>query len=222
MTQIRAIPDLCIMMYLTKTPSIIKPLGRDLCWNIHTDSKTLYLTFDDGPLPGVTEWVLDCLDRWDAKATFFCVGDNVRKHPEIFQQLVDRGHAVGNHTFNHLNGWKTDDDVYLANVELCAQLVPSRLFRPPYGKIKRSQVQALKGHYALVMWDVLSADFDQKVPADKVTKNVTSNAEEGSIVVFHDSLKAEERMKKALPETLAYFAGLGYTFEALSYELISG
>jgi len=175
----------------------------------------LYLTFDDGPIPEVTPWVLEQLEKFKAKATFFCVGDNVKKHPTVFEQVKKQGHAIGNHTSNHLNGWATDNVPYFHNVRHCASLVNSVLFRPPYGKLRPKQAQFLQRHYRIVMWDVLSGDFDAHVSPEQCFKNVINNAQNGSIVVFHDSLKAKENLEYALPAVLGYFSERGYRFERL-------
>ena len=176
----------------------------------------MYLTFDDGPVPGVTPWVLEQLQAYHAKATFFCVGDNIRKHPHVFQKVIASGHAVGNHTFNHLNGWTTENIPYFHNVRHCANQVHSVLFRPPYGRLKPKQAQFLQRHYRIVMWDVLSGDFDPKISAEQCLANVTDNAEPGSIIVFHDSLKAEDKLRTVLPQVLEHFSRQGYQFEKLN------
>lgn len=208
-------------MYLIKTPRIIQDLFPNFSWSVPTDEKILYLTFDDGPIPSVTPWVLEQLAAWNAKATFFCVGGNIEKHPHVFQQVVDAGHAIGNHTMNHLNGWNTDNIPYFHNVRHCANLTRSVLFRPPYGKIRPRQAQFLQRHYRIVMWDVLSGDFDPNISAEQCYNNVVRNAEPGSIVVFHDSLKAEEKLRHTLPLVLEHFTALGYRFEKLNDQEIS-
>lgn len=205
-------------MYLVKTPQFIQNLFPNYTWRIPTQEKVLYLTFDDGPIPEVTPWVLEQLEAFDAHATFFCVGDNIRKHPEVFRQVVEKGHAVGNHTYNHLNGWVSENIPYFHNVRHCASLAHSVLFRPPYGKLKPKQAQFLQRHYRIVMWDVLSGDFDPSLPKEQCLANVTGNAEPGSIVVFHDSLKAEEKLRYVLPRVLEHFAGKGYQFGKLNEE----
>ncbi len=202
-------------MYLVKTPRFMQSLFPNYTWNIKTDEKVLYLTFDDGPIPEVTPWVLEQLAEYDAKATFFCVGENVQKHPSVFQQVLDAGHSVGNHTFNHLNGWNTDNIPFFHNIRHCARLVNSGLFRPPYGRLTPSQTQFLTRHYRIVMWDVLSGDFDTNMSNEEVFDNVILSAKRGSIVVFHDSLKAKERMQYALPRVLEHFSAKGYRFESL-------
>lgn len=203
-------------MYLIKTPKFIQELFPNFTWRIPSSEKVLYLTFDDGPIPEVTPWVLEQLSAYNAKATFFCVGDNIQKHPEVFEQVKAAGHAVGNHTFNHQNGWVTDNIPYFHNVRHCANLTKTILFRPPYGKLRPRQTQFLLRHYRIVMWDVLSGDFDPNITAEQCLQNVVSNASEGSIVVFHDSLKAEEKLRYALPRVLEHFSALGYRFEALN------
>lgn len=202
-------------MYLVHTPSIIQNLFPNFIWKVPTQDKVIYLTFDDGPIPEVTPWVLDCLADYEAKATFFCVGDNVRKYPKIFNALVDAGHSPGNHTFNHLNGWSSENIPYFHNVRHCAHLVHSNLFRPPYGRLKPKQVQFLLRHYTIVMWDVLSGDFDAGITKEQCLQNVVTNSGPGSIVVFHDSIKSFENLKYALPGTLEHFSKLGYTFQNL-------
>lgn len=208
------------MMYLVKTPEIIKPLGKNLVWNVSTTEKVLFLTFDDGPIPEITPWVLNVLDQYNAQATFFCVGDNVKKHPDVFQQVLDAGHLVGNHTMHHLNGWKTKYYSYLKNTLECKNRVDSNLFRPPYGKITRQQSVCLRQRFQIIMWDVLSGDFDQSISPEKCFQNVVTHAEEGSIVVFHDSIKAFGNLKHALPQTLEHFAKKGFRFETLSPEYL--
>jgi peptidoglycan/xylan/chitin deacetylase (PgdA/CDA1 family) len=205
-------------MYLIKTPQFIQNLFPNFTWKMPTEAKQLFLTFDDGPIPEVTPWVLEQLERFNAKATFFCVGDNVRKHPSTLEQVRAAGHTVGNHTMNHLNGWNTDNMSYFRNIRHCAGQLKSALFRPPYGKVTPRQSQFLVRHYNVVMWDVLSGDFDQTLSPEQVLKNVIQNAGPGSIVVFHDSLKAFERLKYALPQVLEYFSQLGYVFSAIDEE----
>jgi len=183
-------------------------------WAFSRKEPNIYLTFDDGPIPEVTPWVLEQLKKYNAKATFFCIGDNVRKHPDIFNAIIAEGHSIGNHTFHHLNGWKTRTEEYLQDVEAAEvefnktifnSNQPSKLFRPPYGKMTSAQAKKIteKG-YKIIMWDVLSADFDPTISEEKCLKNVVNNIKPGSIVVFHDSLKAEEKLKYVLPEFLAF------------------
>ncbi len=203
-------------MYLVKTPDFIQNLFPGFTWRIPNPGKNIFLTFDDGPIPEVTPWVLDLLDEYDAKGTFFCVGDNIKKNPEIFREVKDRGHSVGNHTFNHLNGWATDNVTYLRNIRKADRSVKSELFRPPYGRIKPSQAKFLSRHYRIVMWDVLSGDFDPEISKEQCLQNVIKNTTEGSVIVFHDSLKAEEKLRYVLPKVLEHFKALGYSFPKLS------
>ena len=205
-------------MYLIKTPFWLRWLYPGLVWRKASAKPVIYLTFDDGPIPEVTPFVLSVLEKYNAKATFFCIGDNIQKHPDIFQKLIEGRHAIGNHTFNHLKGWKTKDEVYLENFKLCDNLTKSKLFRPPYGRIKRSQVSKLKNEnpgLKIIMWDVLSGDFDLNLSPDKCLKNVLKATEAGSIVVFHDSLKAFERLEYVLPRALEFWNKQGYSFEKL-------
>lgn len=184
-------------------------------WQVNTSEKVIYLTFDDGPTSEITPFVLNELKQCNAKATFFCIGKNVEAHGDIFLRIANEGHSIGNHTYAHLNGWNTTDEVYYKNIEKCAAVVNSNLFRPPYGKLKPSQYVTLKSQYKLVMWDVLSFDFDLKTSPQQVVDNVLTNAERGSIVVLHDSVKAKDKVKYALPRILEYYSGKGFKFEKL-------
>ena len=183
-----------------------------------TKQKELYLTFDDGPHETATPFVLDQLKQYDAKATFFCIGKNAKMYPRIYQRILDEGHAVGNHTFDHLNGWKTKNELYINNIKKAAEYINSKLFRPPYGKISPSISKLIRRKlgYKIIMWSVLSADFDEKLSPQKCAKYVLLNAKPGSIIVFHDSTKAWERMSYALPETLNYFAANGFCFKTIN------
>lgn len=187
-----------------------------MVWRMDPSKKDIYLTFDDGPIPGVTPWVLDTLKQFNSKATFFCVGDNVQKHSGIYKQIIADGHTAANHTFNHLNGWNTHTTTYLKNVLKCAEVVDSKLFRPPYGRIKKSQSAILNHQFSIVMWDVLSGDFDRSITPGQCLKNVIDFTREGSIVVFHDSEKAKENLFHALPQVLEYFQKKGFDFKALT------
>jgi peptidoglycan-N-acetylglucosamine deacetylase len=200
-------------MYFVRTPRLIQALMPSFTWRVPTSEKVIHLTFDDGPIPEVTPWVLDTLSQYDARATFFCVGENVGRYPTLFQRLSAEGHAVGNHTHNHLNGWQTTDFSYIRNISTCDELVQSPLFRPPYGRIKPSQRQSLGQHYQIVMWDVLSGDFDPELSEAQCLANVVRNTRRGSIVVLHDSLKAEQKLRFVLPRVLEHFTLRGYRFE---------
>jgi peptidoglycan/xylan/chitin deacetylase (PgdA/CDA1 family) len=198
--------------YLTTTKLVRSFFPKELIWNFAIDDKRIYLTFDDGPIPDVTDKVLDLLDLFKAKATFFCTGENVKNNPSLYQMIINRDHAVGNHTQTHLNGRQVSDQKYFDNIKLAKKHIKSTLFRPPYGRITRSQIKYLKSHYKIVMWSVLSGDFDENISKDKCWKNVLSNTKEGSIIVFHDSLKAADKMLFTLEKTLNYFKEKGYQF----------
>ncbi len=201
-----------MIFYWVKTSIFIKKIFFRHIWSIPNKEKAVYLTFDDGPTPEITEWVLAELKKHEAKATFFCIGNNIEKHPSIFSKILQEGHAIGNHTFNHLNGWKTDKTAYVQNALQCAKAIEafaykSKLFRPPYGKIKPSQAKALRDTgYQVIMWDVLSADFDQQISPEQCLENVLRNVASGSIIVFHDSVKAYKNLKYVLPKTLSFLA----------------
>lgn len=202
-------------MYFVKTPWYLKTVYPSLVWDI-PKSKTVYLTFDDGPVPGVTDKVLDILSAYQIKATFFCIGDNVVKHNNLFLRIQNEGHAIGNHTFHHLNGWKTENAIYVNDVFACAEKVETQLFRPPYGRIGFNQIQELKKHFTIVMWDVLSGDFDTTIDADACYQNVVNNVDDGSVIVFHDSLKALDRVLPALPKVIDTLLQQGYHFEPIA------
>jgi peptidoglycan/xylan/chitin deacetylase (PgdA/CDA1 family) len=202
-------------MYLVKTPWLLKKLYPNLTWDKSRKDHRIFLTFDDGPIPIVTSFVLNILKQYDAKATFFCIGDNVSKHPEVFEQVKNAGHSIGNHTFNHLKGWKTENNTYLDNFLKADELLNSDLFRPPYGRIKRSQIRLLKQAKPainIVMWDVLSGDFDVNLSPEKCLENVLKNTRNGSVVVFHDSLKAYDRLEYVLPRAMEEWSKRGYSF----------
>jgi len=200
----------------------IKKLFSNYVWDIPNNENKVYLTFDDGPTPEITEWTLNQLKEFNAKATFFCIGDNVRKYPEIFQKVINEGHSIGNHTFNHLNGWKTSTSDYIENVKLyetehCKlNTEHCKLFRPPYGKIKPSQSKILrKFDYKIIMWDIISYDFDNTISKEKCLENVLKNVKSGSIIVFHDSKKAFSNLEYALPRTLEFLKEKGFVCEKI-------
>lgn len=204
------------MNWEVQPPQLIRRLHTDRLWRMPAQEKKIYLTFDDGPAPGVTDQVLDVLKSAGVKATFFCVGENAERHPDLFTRIAEEGHAVGNHTYNHLNGWKTDTRAYLANVKKCAQVFSSPLFRPPYGKMKPSQSRRLRAMgYRIVMWDVLSCDYDAKLNGHDCLKNVLDHTRNGSIIVMHDSRKAKEKMLFALPPMLEKLLEKGFVFSKL-------
>ncbi|WP_026904162.1 polysaccharide deacetylase family protein [Pedobacter glucosidilyticus] len=208
-------------MYLVKTPWLLKKFyPKNLVWNNSRAEKIIYLTFDDGPIPIVTPFVLEILKKFNAKATFFCIGENINKHPQIFEQLKTEGHAIGNHTYNHLNGWKSDNNTYINNISKCQELTQTNIFRPPYGRIKKSQITLInqlkiEQNLKIIMWDVLSGDFDAQLSPEKCLKNVLKHTENGSVVVFHDSLKAFDRLKYTLPKALAHWQAQGYEFRSI-------
>jgi peptidoglycan/xylan/chitin deacetylase (PgdA/CDA1 family) len=203
-------------MYLTTAPWLLRKLfPSHLVWDIPNDSKKIYLTFDDGPHPVATPFVLDCLKEYNAKATFFCIGKNVEDYPEVYKRILDEGHRVGNHTHNHLSGKKTGDKEYFDDIVNAAQIIDSSLFRPPYGEITAFQANSLQAKFKIIMWTVLSADFDIKITGEKCLQNVVKNTKTGSIIVFHDSEKAFKRLEYALPKALQQFSEKGYVMEAL-------
>ncbi len=237
--------------YFIKTPRLLQHFFKKYVWSFSlpkASQKTIYLTFDDGPTAEITFWTLNVLKEFNAKATFFCIGKNVENHATIFKQLLAEGHAIGNHTYNHLKGWKVNTGDYIENVlktedslqysifshqssvsnhqsqtpinqqsSINNYQLTTNLFRPPYGKIKSSQAkQLIKKGYKIVMWDVLSADFDQSISSKKCLDNVLKNTENGSIIVFHDSVKAEKHLKFVLPKVLKYFSEKGYQFSSIA------
>lgn len=202
-------------MLIERAPELYRSLYRGSHWRFNTDKKVVYLTFDDGPIPELTPWVLDLLDKYNIKATFFCVGDNVQKYPDIFQMIQDRGHKVGNHTFSHIQGLKTDTQSYMKNVQEASQLIDSKLFRPPYGHMRFSQFKALKKQYKVIMWDVVTRDYSHLMTADQVFGAVKKYTRNGSVIVFHDSLKAGDRMKESLPKSIEWLLEQGYGFELI-------
>jgi peptidoglycan-N-acetylglucosamine deacetylase len=215
-----SIVPLIPMRYFIKTPWLLKKMYSSYIWNIQTKEKILYLTFDDGPHPAATPFVLDELNKYQAKATFFCIGKNVLSGPAIYKRILDEGHAVGNHTQHHLNGWKTKDNVYLEDVAEAAKYIDSNLFRPPYGRIRTFQAKNI--HHVIknpgakiIMWSVLSADFDPGVSKEECLQHVILNSTKGSIIVFHDSEKAFPRLEYALPAILKFFVEKGFRFESL-------
>ena len=208
--------------YLAKTPRIFMRYFSNYTWCFDSNKNEIYLTFDDGPTQEITDFVLNQLQEHNAKATFFCIGKNIKNHPEIFKRIIVEGHSVGNHTQNHFNGWKHSKKEYLENVLECENEISKRsnmtnLFRPPYGKIKSSQARGLiKKDYRIIMWDVLSGDFDTSINKEKCLQNVLKNTKNGSIIVFHDSKKASENLKYVLPKILEEFSKKGYIFKAIT------
>ncbi len=199
-------------MYFVKTPFYLKKIFAAMTWELPGEDKELYLTFDDGPTPGITEFVLDTLAAAGAKATFFCLGSKAEANPELMARISREGHRIGNHTFSHPNGWKTDDESYFADIEKASKVIPSKLFRPPFGRIKITQIETLRNQYHIVMWDVISGDFDEDINPERCLQNVVDNAKAGSIVVMHDSPKAEVKLRFALPLILEHFKSRNFQF----------
>jgi peptidoglycan-N-acetylglucosamine deacetylase len=202
-------------MLIEQLPLVFRRIYGKILWRKDSKEKKIYLTFDDGPIPEVTPWVLDVLDHYNVKATFFCVGENVWKHPELYQEILRRGHRTGNHTFNHVRGFITKTDVYLANVEKAAQYIDSDLFRPPHGDLWRKQYLALRDKYQIVQWDLITRDYNPKLTGEQVYKIVSKHARNGTIMVFHDSLKAEKNMRYAMPKSIEFLLSKGFVFDTL-------
>ncbi len=203
-------------MYLVKTPRIIQSLNAPVYWRFPAKEKTLYLTFDDGPHPTITRDVLALLKKYNARATFFCVGKNAREHPQVIKQMQNEGHQPGNHCYRHESGFQTPSYFYYKSFLKARNYVDSRLFRPPYGRIKPKQAQALSKKTHIIMWDILSGDFDQNLDAHKCARRVIQSAQAGSIIVFHDSAKAAPRMLPALEAVLKHFSKQGFIFKAIN------
>ena len=211
--------------YWVKTNAIIKKIFSNYVWDIPNKDNKIYLTFDDGPSPEITNWILAQLEKHSVKATFFCIGNNIDKYPALFNELIRAGHSIGNHTYDHVNGWKSQAAGYINNVAQCAASISqhgntavanSPLFRPPYGHIKaRQSSRLIKAGYKIIMWDVLSADFDTSISPEQCLQNVIANLTSGSIVVFHDSVKAFKNLEYVLPRTLDFIKQQGYKCEAI-------
>ena len=200
-------------MFIEQPPWFYRVLFPGTIWRIPGKEKCVYLTFDDGPIPGITPWVLDVLEKYDIKATFFCVGDNVRKYPEVFKMILERGHRVGNHTFNHIQGIQYWTKNYVANVEKAAEAIESNLFRPPHGHMRRPQVFRLRKKYKIIMWDVVTRDYSPHMTPKGVFNVVKNYTRNGSIIVFHDSIKAERNIRGTLPKAIEWLKEQGYTFK---------
>lgn len=222
----------------------MRALYPDFIWRIPSKEKEIFLTFDDGPIPEITEFVLEELNKYNAKATFFCIGGNIEKYPNVLQQVVNQYHAIGNHTYNHLKGWDTEDDIYVENFKKCEDLMDircsmfgfrtsniehrmsniehqtskneKRLFRPPFGRIKRSQAKEVLKSHEIVMWDVLTGDYDQNLSKERVLSKTLQHIEQGSIVLFHDSIKASKNMMYALPRVLEHYSNQGFSFKSIN------
>lgn len=196
-------------------PNVLRNMYKQCVWRMPAAGKKIYLTFDDGPIPELTEWIASQLDTYNIKATFFCVGDNVRKNPALYKRLQDSGHSLGNHTNNHIKGFYTDNKLYFENVEACNEVMQTPLFRPPYGQLKFSQQRILAKKYKIIMWDVLSYDYSQSLTPEKCLDNVVKYTRPGSIIVFHDNLKAEKNVTYALPRAIDQLLDKGFEFAAI-------
>lgn len=206
------------MFYLATMPKLLRNMYKGRVWDIPNERQEMYLTFDDGPHPEVTVFVLDLLAKFNAKATFFCIGKNVEKYPEIYERILSEGHTVGNHSMRHLNGAKVKDKVYLDDIAEAQNFISSTLFRPPYGRLsnfQQKQLEAVRFNFKIIMWSVLSADFDLSITPQRCLQNVLLHAKTGSIIVFHDSEKARKNLEFALPKTLEYFADKGFVFKRI-------
>jgi len=203
-------------MYFIKTPEILKRIYPNQVWSYPVSEKKLFLTFDDGPTPNITDWVLEELNKYRARATFFLVGENAERYPQLVSRIEREGHAIGNHTYRHVNGWMIPPKAYMKDVLKCNEILHTGLFRPPYGRITRTQTRMMKSRYRVIMWDVLSGDFDKTISGKRCLKNVIENTVPGSIIVFHDSVKAADRLQYVLPRTLEYFSERNYSFEKIS------
>lgn len=205
-------------MFIEQPPQIIRYLYPSAIWRMDKDERAVYLTFDDGPIPRVTPWVLDVLDKYGIKATFFMVGDNIRKHPDEFRMVVERGHRIGNHTFNHIRGLSYDINSYLENTEkACRMMMETNLFRPPHGYMSPKQYAELKKRYKIIMWDLVTRDYNRKFNGEQILQKVKKYARNGSIITFHDSIKSEGNLKYALPKAIEWLKEQGYEFKVFEY-----
>jgi peptidoglycan/xylan/chitin deacetylase (PgdA/CDA1 family) len=202
-------------MLIEQPPFLYRVLFPGAHWRFHKEEKVVYLTFDDGPIPEITPWVLDVLDKYHIRATFFCVGDNVRKYPHIYREIIEKGHLTGNHTFHHLQGLKVTSKTYLKDVQEAAERIESKLFRPPHGHIRLPQFFYLRKHYDVILWDVVTRDYSRLMTPEQVFDNVKKYTRNGSIIVFHDSLKSRDKIKYALPKSLEWLLEQGYQFRLI-------
>lgn len=202
-------------MFFEQLPEVIRGIYKGVLWRKDPLVKKIYLTFDDGPIPEVTPWVLDILDTYGVKATFFCVGENVARYPDLYRSILERGHRTGNHTYNHVRGLFHNSEKYLSNIELAAKYIDSNLFRPPHGDMKWSQLRKLRKHYQVVQWDVISRDYNSDLKPEEVLEIVKRYTRNGSIIVFHDSIKAEGNMRYAMPKAVEFLLQNGYEFDTL-------
>ena len=208
-------------MYFIKTPKIAQSILKKAVWNIPNNDRRIFLTFDDGPTPSITNQTLDILKEHKIKASFFCLGSQVEKHPEIFQRIINEGHTVGNHSYSHLKGWTTNNKIYLEDVHRGESLIDSNLFRPPYGKIKRSQINSLSPQIKIILWDVLPGDFSLKNNVEKIVSNTLNSVESGSIIVLHDNDKCGNKMLQALPVIIDKLQEKKYSFTPITEQILS-
>ena len=205
-----------VIRVINHPPQFVRNLMPNFKWKVDSAENTLFLTFDDGPTPNVTEWVLDNLAEYDAKATFFCLGRNAEHYPDIYKRIIDEGHAVGNHTYSHLNGWKVSVQEYIDDVDLASQIIDSHLMRPPYGRFTKKQIQPLRDQgYKMILWDVMPEDYNPRVKPHECCECVLRYATSGSIITFHDSMKARMNLYFALPRVLKHFTEMGFKFARL-------
>lgn len=200
-------------MFIEQPPQFVRQLYPRACWRMNASERSVYLTFDDGPIPDVTPWVLDVLDKYSIKATFFMVGDNVRKHTDEYKMVVERGHRIGNHTYNHLKGFKEPADRYIANIDKADCFLSTNLFRPPHGIMRMSQYLALSERYRIIMWDLVTRDYNSKLSGEQVLSRVKRYARNGSIITFHDSLRSINNLRYALPRAIEWLKSEGYEFK---------
>lgn len=205
-------------MIIEQPAKFLRWLYPHALWRMDSGERAVYLTFDDGPIPEVTPWVLDVLDRYGIKATFFMVGDNVRRHPELLEEVKRRGHSFGNHTYHHLQGMKTTAQRYIQDISQARELIDSPLFRPPHGLMRWKQAKILKEHFNIVMYDLVTRDYSKRLSPEHVVANVMRYARNGSIIVFHDSDKGSKNLRKALPEAIEWLLAEGYCFKPISME----
>lgn len=203
------------MLYLKKVPKLLQNLFPHIIWRVNGTKKQVFLTFDDGPTPNITPFILNLLNEYQAKATFFCIGEQVKKYPQQFQMIIDGGHAVGNHTFSHPKGWQTNTENYLQDVARCAEVFQSQLFRPPYGQLTPKQYKTLKKQYKIVIWEIMNGDFSAETSSDDCLKTVTKNISAGSVIVLHDKERIAEKIKDYLPKLMEFLSKEGYEFGVL-------
>lgn len=200
---------------IVSPPNVLRKMYKQCVWRMPANGKKVYLTFDDGPIEDLTPWIADYLKKYNIKGTFFCVGDNVAKNPGIYKRLIDDGHSIGNHTYNHLKGFYTGNETYFDNVAKCDAVMKTNLFRPPYGQLKFSQERVLAKKYKIILWDILSYDYSQTLSPEKCLQNAVKYTRPGSIIVFHDNIKAEKNVTYALPRAIDQLLDKGFEFDSI-------